>query len=131
MREENSESTSYGVARLPYTTRLAKRWTRSRTGWKATATTAVARMERPRLGFDPCPIAAPMPTTIPTYTAVMNPARAENTTVLLMTTSMSYRRYLRMATPTAMGRMGMLANPRADRTVTFATTMVRPGRSTS
>src|SRR5207248_2267439 len=60
-------------------------------------------MESPRLGFDPCPIAAPMPTTIPTYTAVMNPARAENTTVLLMTTSMSYRRYLSTAMATAAG----------------------------
>ena len=37
-----SDSTSYGVARAPYTSRLASRWTRSRTGWNATATTAVA-----------------------------------------------------------------------------------------
>ena len=89
MREENSDRTSYGVARLPYTRRLAKRCTRSRTGWNATATTAVARIDRPRFGYDPWPMAAPMPTTIPTYTAVMNAASAPKTTVLLMTTSMS------------------------------------------
>ena len=75
MREENSESTSYGVARFPYTRRLARRCTRSLTGPNDRATTAVARMDSPRLGLDPWPISAPIPTTMATYTAVMNPAR--------------------------------------------------------
>ncbi len=37
------------------------------------------------------------------YTIVMNPASPANTTVLLMTTSMSYKRYFRIATPAATG----------------------------
>src|SRR5438876_3463993 len=103
MREENSDNTSYGVARRPYTSRLARRCTRSRTGWKATATTAVAKIDSPRLGLEPWPTSDPIPTTIATYTAVMNAARAPNTTVLLMTTSMSYRRYFITAIPIARG----------------------------
>src|SRR5450631_1955857 len=96
-RSENWESTSYGVARVPYTSRLATRWTRSRTGWKPTATMPVARMERPRLGLPPLPTRAPMPTAMPTYTAVMNTASEPYTRVRLMTTSMSYSRYLSTA----------------------------------
>src|SRR5262245_15678688 len=104
MRELNSDSTWYGVARCPYTTRLAKRCTWDRTGWKARATRAVATMERPRFGLDdPEPTRAPTPTTMPTYTAVMNTARAAYTTVLLMTRSMSYSRYRRTAMPMATG----------------------------
>jgi hypothetical protein len=60
-------------------------------------------MDSPRLGSPPEPMAVPMPTTMATYTAVMNAARAPYTTVLLMTRSMSYRRYLSTAMPMAMG----------------------------
>src|ERR687892_867154 len=62
---------------------------------------AVARMVRkalPRL-----PTTVPIPTTIPTYTSVTNAASAPYTTVLLMTTSMSYKRYFKMAIPDATG----------------------------
>ena len=96
-RSENCESTSYGVARLPYTSRLATRCTRSRTGWNPTATIAVARIDSPRLGLPPPPTSAPMPTAMPTYTAVMNTASEPYTRVRLMTTSMSYSRYLKIA----------------------------------
>ena len=78
IRPANSLSASYGVARLPYTSRLASRCARSLTGWKATATTAVASIERPRPGREPVPTeldpSEPTPTTTRTYTAVMNAA---------------------------------------------------------
>ena len=73
-RPENSLNTSYGVARFPYTRRLAIRCTRSRTGWNPIATIAVARIDSARLGFPPLPTSAPIPTAMPTYTAVMNTA---------------------------------------------------------
>jgi hypothetical protein len=38
----------------------------SRTGWNATATIAVATIERARFGWPPLPIRVPMPTTMPT-----------------------------------------------------------------
>ena len=47
---ENSLSTSYGVARLPYTSRLAILCRRSRTGWNPTATMIVATIDSQRLG---------------------------------------------------------------------------------
>jgi len=47
----------------------------------------VARIDRPTLPR--ALIAAPMPTTIPTYIAVMKAAREKYTNVLLMTTSIS------------------------------------------
>jgi hypothetical protein len=37
--------------------------------------------------------------------AISNPTRMAKTTVFLMTTSISYSRYFRMATPTMMGRL--------------------------
>jgi hypothetical protein len=93
MRPAKSLSASYGVARLPNTSRLASRCTRSLTGWNATATTAVARIDRPRLGREPAcrepDPREPIPTTTRTYTAVMNAASEPYTTVLLITTSMS------------------------------------------
>ncbi len=91
------------MARLPYTNRLATRCTRSRTGWNPTATIAVARIDRPRLGLPPLPTSAPIPTAIPTYTPVINTASEPYTRVRLITTSMSYSRYLRIATPHASG----------------------------
>ena len=74
MRSANADSTSYGVARLPKTKRLAKCRARSRIGWNDTATTAVAAIDRKTLLFEP--MAVPMPTTAPTYTAVTNAARS-------------------------------------------------------
>jgi hypothetical protein len=53
---------------------LASRWTHARTGWKAIATTAVAAIDRARLGRTPCCASDPRPTTIATYTPVMNTA---------------------------------------------------------
>ena len=64
MCSENSDSTSYGVARFPYTRRLASRLARSRTGLKATAITAAAATERNGSCVDP--IAVPNPTTTAT-----------------------------------------------------------------
>ena len=61
MRSENSESTSYGDARLPYTMRLANRVARVRTGLNANAMTAAASSVRNVLWVDP--IAVPIPTT--------------------------------------------------------------------
>src|ERR1019366_2343079 len=112
-RSENWESTSYGVARVPYTSRLAILWTRSRTGWKPTAPMPVARMERPRLGLPPLPTRAPMPTAMPTYTAVMKTASEPYTNVRLMNTSMSYSPSLMIARPivTGMATPSPRANP--------------------
>ena len=95
--EENPESNSYGVARLPYTTRFAKRRARARTGWNAIATTAAAIADR--TGLPRSPTAVPIPTTSAMYTAVMNAASTANTTVLPITTSISYKRYFRTAIP--------------------------------
>ena len=114
-RPENSLSTSYGVARFPYTSRLATFWTRSRTGWNPIATIAVARIDSARLGFPPLPTNAPIPTAMPTYTAVMNTASEPYTRVRLMTMSMSYSRYLKMATPVASGKCD--AEPQSERRV--------------
>ena len=75
MRSANCARTSYGVARLPYTSRLARCWIRARTGWNATATTAVAAIDSQKPTRAPCwATRAPRPTTIATYTAVMNAA---------------------------------------------------------
>jgi hypothetical protein len=101
MRSENSESTSYGVARFPYTIRLANRLARSRTGLKARAITAAAASVRNGLRVEP--MAVPIPTTIATYTAVKNAASTPYTTVLLTTTSRSYRPCLRIAMPQLTG----------------------------
>ncbi len=103
-RSAKSESTSYGVARSPYTNRLASRCAHWRTGWKATATTAVATTASRTLGSAPCePTRVPTPTTTPKYTIVANAANTPTTTVFPITTSMSYSRYLRIAMPAATG----------------------------
>src|SRR5215467_12119237 len=102
MRRAKSDRTWYGVARLPYTTRLASRPARWRTGWNATATTAAATAAssgRPRP-----PASVPTPTTSPAYTAVMNTASEPYRTALLITTSISYSRYFSTATPIAAHR---------------------------
>src|SRR5215467_15009651 len=99
MRRAKSDRTWYGVARLPYTTRLASRPARWRTGWNATATTAAATAAssgRPRL-----PASVPTPTTRPAYTAVMNTASEPYRTALLITMSISYSRYFSTAMPMA------------------------------
>ena len=59
-----SDSTSYGVARRPYTTRLASRPARWRSGWNATATTAAARADSSALRR--LPTSVPTPATRPT-----------------------------------------------------------------
>ena len=66
-RSENSESTSYGVARFPYTSRSASRVRRARTGWNVTATMTAAISVSAEL---PRPNQAPRPTTTPRYTSV-------------------------------------------------------------
>src|SRR3989449_5140549 len=71
--------------------RLASRWARVRMGWNASATTAAAIAVSS--GLCRFPTAVPTPTTRATYTSVMNAASVPNTTVLLMTKSISYRRY--------------------------------------
>ena len=73
---ENAVSTSYGVARFPYTSRFAIFCTRSRTGWNPTATMIVATIDSQRFGWPPLPTSVPIPTAIPMYTAVMNAANA-------------------------------------------------------
>ena len=83
----NVAMTSYGVARLPYTTRSANRLARARTGWNTSATTAAASAESTGLCADPT--SAPTPTTKPTYTRAMTAAITAKTTVLRITTSMS------------------------------------------
>ena len=87
MRSENVDSTSYGEARLPYTSRLAKCFARLRTGLKATAITAAASTLKSWLCVEP--IAVPTPTTTAKYTPVKNAASKPYTTVLLITTSIS------------------------------------------
>jgi hypothetical protein len=89
-RSENSERTSYGVARFPYTSRSANRCARRRSGWNASATTAAAPAESNGLVCPPT--IAPTPTTIATYTTVMNTASAPNRTARFTTTSMSKSR---------------------------------------
>ncbi len=96
------------MARSPYTTRFTRRCTQWRTGWKATATTAVATIDSTRLPEPPT--RAPIPTTNATYTTVTNTANTPYTRVLLMTTSMSKSRYRRIATAAA---TGMPANTKA------------------
>ena len=59
-RSENSDRTSYGVARFPYTNRLANRVSRARAGWNVSATTTAATMVRNELSR---PSHAPTPTT--------------------------------------------------------------------
>ncbi len=66
-------STSYGVARLPYTIRFANRVSHARTGWNVTATITAATIVRNEL---PRPNVAPSPTTSARYTTVANSARA-------------------------------------------------------
>jgi hypothetical protein len=110
IRSENSDSTSYGVARLPYTSRFAKRCARRRIGWKATATTAAATADRTTLGRSPPPPRNRIgPTASAMYTAVMKTAITPKTTVLLMTRSTSYRRYLRIAIAEATGISGKVS----------------------
>ena len=87
IRSEKCESTSYGVARLPYTIRLANRPATCRSGWNTRAMTTAAtivRNEFPRL-----PTAVPTPITIATYTPVRMAASTPYRTALLMMTSMS------------------------------------------
>ena len=64
MSRENVDNTSYGVARLPYTSRLARRRLRSRAGWKATAITPVATTVSNTFGSSPEPTSVPTPTTM-------------------------------------------------------------------
>jgi hypothetical protein len=59
-----SDSTSYGVARRPYTTRFASRAARWRSGWNATATIAAARADSSALRR--LPTSVPTPATRPT-----------------------------------------------------------------
>jgi len=61
-----SESTSYGLARRPYTSRLARSWRRVRTGSNAIATIAIARTVR--AGSKPArfPSMEPSPSTMAT-----------------------------------------------------------------
>ena len=63
-RSENPDSTSYGVARSPYTIRLAKCCARRRSGWKSRATIAAATADRNALPL--LPTRVPIPTTIAT-----------------------------------------------------------------
>ena len=68
MWSAKSDSTWYGVARSPYTRRLATRRARCRTGWNSRATATAAAMVSTGL---PCwPARAPIPSTMPAYTAV-------------------------------------------------------------
>ena len=72
IRSEKSASTSYGLARWPYTSRFASRWSRSRAGWKMTATSAVATSDRTRLASLLVWASVPTPATTPTYVMVMH-----------------------------------------------------------
>ena len=45
---------------------LAGGWSLSRAGWKPTATMPVATIDSARFGLPPLPIAAPIPTAMPT-----------------------------------------------------------------
>ena len=46
MFSANRESTSYGVARSPYTRRFARRWACPRSGWKSSAIKTAAVVVR-------------------------------------------------------------------------------------
>jgi|GEM_PF-4185894 len=61
---------------------------------------AAARVRAPLLRL---PTAAPIPTTTARYTSVANAPSTPMTTVFLTTTSRSYSRYFRTATPEARG----------------------------
>ena len=80
-----------------------------------------------RLGFPPPPTSAPIPTAMPTYTAVMNTASDLYTRVRLMTMSMSYRRYLNMAMPVARGKPDGEAPVHIDAGSLSQATMVHDG----
>ena len=98
--------------------RMASRACRTPAGWPLAARARVPvgippprsrsrGSTEPRLGLPPPPTSAPIPTAMPTYTAVMNTASEPYTRVRLMTMSMSYSRYLSTAIPMAAGT----ANP--------------------
>jgi hypothetical protein len=68
MSPAKSDSAWYGVARLPYTRRLANSWARRRSGWNSRAmVTAAAIVSTGPLRW---PTNVPMPSTMPAYTAV-------------------------------------------------------------
>ena len=81
----------------------ARRCRPRRTGWKASATAAVAASATQSLEAHRPPRLWPMPVTTSKYPAVMKAARVNSTIALLMIRSMSYRRYLKIATPAATG----------------------------
>jgi hypothetical protein len=60
----NRDMTSYGVARSPYTSRLAASCARRRNGWNSMAITTAAPIVR--IGPPPEPTRAPIPATIAT-----------------------------------------------------------------
>src|SRR6266508_6625347 len=69
---------------------------------------AVATTARTTLGRRPLdPTSVPTPTTIARYAAVAKAARTPTTTVLRMTMSTSYRRYLKIAMAAAAGTPAM------------------------
>ena len=85
IRSENSLSTSYGVARLPYTMRSATERAAWSTGRKVSATSTTPKTSRDRL-----PTVATA--TNARYRPVRDRATSENVTPFFTTRSMSYRR---------------------------------------
>jgi hypothetical protein len=71
------------------------------TGCTPTATSAAATNDRPVV--ERAPTRAPTTPTTRAYTSVKNAASTATTSALRMTTSMSYRRYLRIAIPMPTG----------------------------
>ena len=100
-------------ARTPPAPRTASRACRRRAGRRSaapapapagTATARAAAATKDSSVLLVLPTRAPIPPTTAAYTSVMNRASDPNTTVLRITRSMSYRRYFRIAAPTATGR---------------------------
>ena len=78
--------------RRPYTARSPNRCTPRRSGWNASATSAVATPDAQYSPDTRSPTSAPSKTTAMTYPTVTKMTTAPPTTARLMTRSMSYRR---------------------------------------
>jgi hypothetical protein len=123
-RSANSDRTSYGVERFPYTIRSAQRVARDRTSVKPTA----SRVPRRITGTPPTSVFKPKTTTASTSTrptAAVNPTtRRPYCAVFLTTKSRSHSRYRKIASATATGTpipMVSASSARGMRTISNGT----------
>jgi hypothetical protein len=103
IRSENSVSTSYGVARPPYTTRSEIRLASRRSGQNASPTVMPANSVISGESATGPTTAAPTNASAASANAVMSTTTMAPTTVLRTTTSRSHRRYRSSAIPMAPG----------------------------